>query len=183
MDSDDDYSSGANSRVSSPESLALSPHPEEENVAPPGSISSLNRTAELKNRPPGLSTASAKRRRLASPTASISCDGAHATPPSAIGGGLMPSSPIKTQQKKDKERLELDLLPKTIVSSSQVLAGIKSKGKKKDTGQGESWEEVLERLGSTACRLKPASLDLILLQLSTAIQPQVMSSKNGKDLT
>ena len=157
MDSDDDYSSGGNSGASSPESLALSPHSQEENLAPPGSISSVNRVDGIgKDRTLGLSSGSVKRRRLASPTASISFDGAHATPPSAIGGGLMPSSPIKAQQKKDKDKLDLEILPSSqLLTSSQIAAapGLKSKGKKKDTGQGESWEDVLERLGSTACEI------------------------------
>lgn len=158
MDSDDDYSSGGASSVSRA-SVELSPHPEEENIAPHGNISNANSgksriTATLdavsnvgkENIVNGVPAtpkqpgSAGKRRRLGSPTASISFDGAHATPPSAIGGGLMPSP------EKKKTKLE-------IPSSSQIgpAASIKAKGKKKE-GQGEGWEAVLERLGATACR-------------------------------
>lgn len=164
MDSDDDFSSGSGASSLSQTSLELSPHPEEENIAPHGSISNANsgkaritahvdavNNADKENHPNGvLATpkkqgSATKRRRLGSPTASISFDGAHATPPSAIGGGLMPSP-----EKKKAKKIELP-------SSSQQAGpsgSIKAKGKKKDTGSGESWEEVLERLGNVACKLQ-----------------------------
>jgi hypothetical protein len=144
---DSDYSSGGNSGPSSPSSLALSPHPEEENLAPKsldlGSSANLANEGQNQqaNALPGTpSRSAAKRRKLGSPGPSISFDGAHATPPSAIGGGLMPSSPIKSAQKKDK-----DILP----ASSQPTKAPNFKGKKKDDGKGGGWEEVLERLGAT----------------------------------
>ena len=56
-----------------------------------------------------------------------------------------PSSPLKAQKREQQEQEP---------SSSQISTGsaitVKSKGKKKDTGAGEAWEEVLERLGATA---------------------------------
>lgn len=187
MDSDDDNSSGGASSVSR-SSVELSPHPEEENIAPHGSISNANSgksriTATLDavsnvGKVNGVPTtpktpgSASKRRRLGSPTASISFDGAHATPPSAIGGGLMPS-PGKKKQKK----LEL---PSS--SQSAPSASLKAKGKKKE-GQGEGWEEVLERLGATACKL----LQLLLLLFHLAdklldMQPLKMD-KSGRVLT
>lgn len=159
MDSDDDFSSGGASSASRSASLELSPHPEEENIAPHGNISNANsgkgrvtstldavatgNKANIINGAPATPKqpgSAGKRRRLGSPTASISFDGAHATPPSAIGGGLMPSP------EKKKAKLQ-------IPASSQTgpAASIKAKGKKKE-GQGEGWEAVLERLGATACK-------------------------------
>lgn len=174
MDSDDDFSSGGASSVSR-SSVELSPHPEEENIAPHGSISNANSgksritatldavsNANKENRVNGIPStpkaapgSASKRRRLGSPTASISFDGAHATPPSAIGGGLMPSP--------EKKKTKLD-----IPSSSQSVpsASIKAKGKKKE-GQGEGWEEVLERLGATACMsIRYTRLDCFCIHLT-----------------
>lgn len=164
MDSDDDNSSGGASSLSR-SSVELSPHPEEENIAPHGNISNANSgksritatldavsnvgkvngvavpTTPRKNQ--AAAGSPSRKRRLGSPTASISFDGAHATPPSAIGGGLMPSP-----EKKKQKKLEIPSSSQTTgPSGSQKL-----KGKKKE-GQGEGWEEVLERLGATACKL------------------------------
>ncbi|KAK9894003.1 putative delta DNA polymerase [Cystobasidium minutum MCA 4210] len=161
MDSDDDNSSGGASSLSR-SSVELSPHPEEENIAPHGNISNANSgksritatldavsnvgkvngvavpTTPRKNQ--AAAGSPSRKRRLGSPTASISFDGAHATPPSAIGGGLMPSP-----EKKKQKKLEIPSSSQTTgPSGSQKL-----KGKKKE-GQGEGWEEVLERLGATA---------------------------------
>lgn len=136
MDSDDDYSSGGASSSTGSPALALSPNPEEENLAPDAGMKRTNGTVEttpVKNKdavPFSSPLKSAKRRRLASPTASISFDGAHAAPPSAIGGGLMPSSSQVSGP-----------------TSSQTVRP-KGKGKAKDAGRGGDWEEVLERLGS-----------------------------------
>jgi hypothetical protein len=166
MDSDDDYSSGGASSGPSRSSVELSPHPEEENIAPHGSISNANSgksriTAQLDavsnaNSPdkenlrnggvpatPKQPASVTKRRRIGSPTASISFDGAHATPPSAIGGGLMPSP--------EKKKTKLDIPSSSSQIAPAAAAVIKAKGKNKATGQGEGWEEVLERLGATAC--------------------------------
>ena len=154
--SSDESSGGAGSPSSA--SLALSPHPEEENIAPQGNINASN---SKPNGADGLSSvgrkhngapmsplgSAMKRRRLASPTASISYDGAHATPPSAIGGGLMPSPSKRKIRDAPSSPLKAPIL-----ASSQTSAAAKGKGKKKDTGAGEAWEEVLERLGSTASK-------------------------------
>lgn len=159
MSSDESSAGGSPSSAS----LALSPHPEEENIAPVGNINAsnskpngVNGTALNGRKHDGMPMSplgsAAKRRRLASPTASISYDGAHATPPSAIGGGLMPSP----SKKKNKDVLSSPLKA-PVPASSQTSAAAKGKGKKKDTGAGEAWEEVLERLGSTAstrCKLR-----------------------------
>lgn len=155
MSSGDESSPGGS--PSSAASLALSPHPEEENIAPPGNINASNSkpngadgvsvNGRKHNGAPMSPLGSAlKRRRLASPTASISYDGAHATPPSAIGGGLMPSP----SNKKNKEIPSSPLKAPALAPSQTSTAVTKGKGKKKDTGAGEAWEEVLERLGSTA---------------------------------
>ena len=149
----DDDSSGGGSPSSA--SLALSPHPEEENIAPLGNINASNSkpngadsVSRKHNGEPMSPLGSAlKRRRLASPTASISYDGAHATPPSAIGGGLMPSP----SKKKNEDIPSSPLKAPALASSQTSTTAAKGKGKKKDTGAGEAWEEVLERLGSTAC--------------------------------
>lgn len=191
MDSEDDSSSsgGGMSRSTSSPDIALSPHPEEENLAPPGKISNANSTlkdgqgsskgtggggssstiARTAPSQPFASpvTNSAKRRRLASPTASITYDGAHATPPSAIGGGLAPSSPTKpsddSRPSSRPKESNLDVVqgPPSSAPSAKTAYGL-GKGKKKDTGQGEGWEEVLERLGNTAGRLSEECHSLVL---------------------
>ena len=151
--SDDDYSSNSSiSRASSVASLALSPHPEEENIAPQGKISNANagldaiksngiRKQGNENAIPRTPLGSAtKRRRLGSPSASISVDGAHATPPSAIGGGLMPSSPVKKQ---------INGHSSTKPAVAAAVAAKQKPGAKKDAAKGEGWEEVLQRLGTT----------------------------------
>lgn len=79
--------------------------------------------------------------------------------------------------KKKQKKLEL---PSS--SQSAPSASLKAKGKKKE-GQGEGWEEVLERLGATACKL----LQLLLLLFHLAdklldMQPLKMD-KSGRVLT
>lgn len=216
MDSDDDFSSGGGNSPSSVSDgdLALSPHPEEVNLTEQGGAGAGKENAHPASSASGVpgtpgGGGAKKRRRLGSPGASISFDGAHATPPSAIGGGLMPSpsklaklrelsaapsSPLKAQKREQQEQ-EQEQEP----NSSQISTGsaitVKSKGKKKDTGAGEAWEEVLERLGATAgegclcARARVARKPLTYTAFSSVtasarhLQPLRREDKNGRGLT